>query len=135
MPIMQKTQLAVVVAAAGLIGCSLLSACSPTGPSSTPVLLSITPTTAAVGDAMTIRGSGFAASGNSLKIGGGYLHGVATSDSTSLRFPLPSALTPCPPSTQICVALALLLTPGTHQLSVINAHGASNELPLQVVEK
>jgi hypothetical protein len=132
---MQKALLGVVLAAIGMMCCSLLSACSPTGPSSTPVLLSITPTTAAIGDAITIRGSGFVASGNSIKIGAGYLHGVATSDSTSLRFPLPSALTPCPPSTQICVALALLLAPGTHQVSVINAHGASNELPLQVVEK
>ena len=123
------------MAATGLSGCSPFWQRGPSAPTSAPVLLGITPASAAVGDTVTIRGSGFTSIGNGVKIGVGYLNGVGTADSTSLRFALPSALTPCPPSAQVCIALALLLTPGTYQVAVLNANGTSNELSLQVVAK
>ena len=52
--------------------------------------------------------------GNAITFGIGYLHGVASADGVSLRFALPAALTPCPPGAQVCIALAVLLTPGTY---------------------
>ena len=73
--------------------------------------------------------------GNAITFGIGYLHGVASADGVSLRFALPAALTPCPPGAQVCIALAVLLTPGTYPVSVVNANGTSNEMPLQVAAK
>jgi len=117
------------------LGCSGWSRAVPTSPGGPPVLTMIAPASGAVGDTVTLSGSGFTPTANAIKIGAGYLNGVGAADSTSLRVVLPSALTPCPPSTQVCVALALLLTPGTYPVSVVNANGTSNELSLQVVAK
>ena len=130
--------LAVLSLAAALLaapGCGRQSTRSPGSPSGAPALISITPSQAAVGDAITLRGSGFAATDNAIKIGEGYLHGVAAAGMASLTFTLPPALTPCPPGTQACIALALLVTPGEYQVSVVTPKGASNALTLRVVGK
>ncbi len=121
-----------LVALPGCHGHSNPNPASPTGP---PVLMAVTPSQASVGDAITLSGSAFAPSGNAIRFGAGYLHGVASEGGTSLSFPLPSALTPCPPGTDVCITLALVVTPGTYQVSVINAKGTSNALPLQVVAR
>lgn len=123
------------LAASAALGCGGAARRNPSSPSGAPALMSITPPQASVGDSITLRGSAFAASDNAIKIGAGYLHGVASSTGTSLTFTLPSALTPCPPDTQVCIALALVVTPGTYRLAVVNARGASNELSLQVIAR
>jgi hypothetical protein len=127
--------LVVAFAAAGLTGCSLSSTRGPTAPTAAPTLSGISPSSASVGDTITLAGSAFTSTANAITFGIGYLHGVASADGVSLRFALPTALTPCPPSAQVCVALAVLLTPGTYPVSVVNANGTSNELSLQVVAK
>lgn len=123
------------IAAAGLTSCPLSSTRGPTAPTAAPAVSGVSPSAAAVGDTVTISGSGFTSTANAIKIGAGYLLGIATPDSTSLRFTLPTALTPCPPGTQVCITLAVLLTPGTYPVSVVNANGTSNELTFQVVAK
>ena len=127
--------LSLAIALVAVPGCDGHSNRNPTSPTGAPVLTAVTPSQASVGDSITLRGSAFASSDNAIKIGAGYHHGVASTGGTSLTFALPAALTPCPPGTQACIALALVVTPGTYQLSVLNANGTSNQLPLQVVAR
>jgi IPT/TIG domain len=100
-----------------------------------PTIAKIQPSTAAVGDPIVITGTGFTATGNAVKIGAGYLNKLASDDSTSIRFKLPSYLVACPPGQEVCAALALPLPPGTYKVSVVNANGKSNDVPLAVIEK
>lgn len=116
-------------------GCLAWSVVAPSPPGDGPVLLRIEPSTAAVGDAITVTGRGFTATGNALKIGAGYTPGISTTDSTRLELTLPEYLVACPPDQQVCVALALPLPPGNYQVSVVNRHGTSNALPLVIAEK
>jgi hypothetical protein len=132
---MASALLVVAIAAAGLTGCSLSSTRGPAAPTAAPAVSGIGPSPASIGDTVTISGTGFTSTANAITFGIGYLHGVASADGASLRFALPAALTPCPPSAQVCVALAVLLTPGAYQVSVVNANGSSNGMPLQVVAR
>jgi hypothetical protein len=108
---------------------------SPTAPGVAPEVRGIQPAEIAVGDTAVITGSGFTASANSVHLGPGYLKDLASSDGTSIRFALPTALSPCPPSAEVCAALAVLLTPGTYSLSVVNANGTSNDITLRIVAR
>ena len=115
--------------------CAGTSGGTPTSPTGACVLASISPSQAAVGDSIALSGSGFTPSDNAIRIGAGYLLGVASGDGASLTFTLPATLSPCPPGTQVCVTLVLLVTPGTYQVSVVNAKGTSNELAVKVVDR
>jgi hypothetical protein len=109
---------------------------TPTAPGAQPpVLQQIQPSALAVGDSAIVTGVGFTGSANALRIGAGYLTSLSSSDGTSLRFVLPTSLSACPPRAQVCVALAVLLTPGTYTVSVVNDNGTSNEATLQVVAR
>jgi len=108
---------------------------SPSAPTGPPALTAITPAQVSIGDSITLTGSGFAATANAIKIGTGYIQGGVSSDGTSVRFTLPAVLTACPPWAQVCITLAILVTPGTYQVAVANANGTSNELPLRVVAR
>ena len=113
--------------------CGATTPTTPTGPA--PVITKVSPATAAVGDQITITGTGFTATGNSVKLGSGYTSALSSSTTTSLSFTLPSALSVCAPSAQACVALAVLVTPGTYTVSVLNANGTSNEMSLLIAAK
>ncbi len=108
---------------------------SPVEPGSRPTIVQLQPSTAAVGDAMTITGSRFTSSTNAVKIGAGYLYNLSSADSTTLHFDLPDYLGVCPPDQQVCVALALPLPPGDYKVSVVNANGTSNQVSLHVIAK
>jgi hypothetical protein len=124
-----------VIGLTAVLGCHWQSDRNPAAPTAVPALTAVTPAQASVGDPIALTGSAFTASNNSIRIGPGYLHGMASSGGTSLTFTLPSALSPCPPWAQVCITLAVLVTPGTYQVAVVNANGTSNELPLQVVAR
>jgi hypothetical protein len=106
---------------------------SPVQPTETPRITSVQPSSAAVGQTVTLTGSGFTGA-NTVQIGGGYVWNVAAADSTTLQFTLPQALQPCPPTAQVCIQVILLLQPGTYQVWVVNAGGSSNAATLQVVK-
>lgn len=129
-PILSMALLALTASAC--IGSSPFGPWEPVLP---PAVAKIQPATAAVGDPITITGSGFTATDNAVKIGAGYLNKISSADAVTIRFDLPSYLAACPPDQQVCVALALPLPPGTYKLSVVNAHGTSNEVPLVVIDK
>ena len=120
------------LAAAACIGSS------PFGPGEAgerPTITRIQPSTAAVGEEVAITGTGFTSTDNALKIGGGYILKLASTDSTSIRLTLPSYLGACPPGQEICVALALPMAPGDYKLSVVNANGRSNDVSFSVITK
>jgi hypothetical protein len=124
--------LLITLAAAACIGSSPFEPWE-TGPR--PAIAQIQPSPAAVGDAITITGSGFTPTNNTLKIGAGYVYKLSSADSTSIRLALPSYLGACPPNQEVCVALALPMAPGDYKLSVINANGTSNQVSFQVITK
>ncbi len=113
-------------------GCSTTPT-TPTGPA--PVLTKVSPTSAAIGDTITITGTGFTATGNTVKLGSGYTAALNSSTTTTLTFTVPSALGVCAPTAQACVALALTVSPGATTLAVLNSNGTSNELAFTVVAK
>ena len=108
---------------------------SPFEPATRPTIARIQPSTAAVGDQITITGTGFTATDNALKFGAGYILKLPSADSTSIRLTLPSYLGVCPPNQEICVALALPMAPGDYKVSVVNANGTSNDISFQVITK
>lgn len=115
--------------------CIDMSPFDPGAPGPRPTITRVQPTEPAVGDQVVITGTGFTPTGNALRIGAGYILRLASADSTTIRLALPSYLGACPPDQQVCVALALPMAPGTYKLSVINAHGTSNEVDFRVVAR
>lgn len=109
-------------------GCS--SPTQPSGP--VPTISQISPASAAFGDTVTVTGAGFRTTGNALSIGGGYLSQASPSDGSSVRFVLSQTTGACPPTASVCVTLAVILSPGVFQVSVVNASGTSNSVSLQV---
>ena len=120
------------LAATACIGSSPFA---PRGAGPRPAIVQIQPSTAAVGDAVTLTGTGFTPTDNTLKIGAGYLNKLPSADSTSIRLTLPSYLGVCAPGQEVCTALALPMAPGTYKVSVINGNGASNAVAFQVIAK
>jgi len=130
--------LAVLLLASALVphpGCDGESAREPSSPSGAPVLTSMTPRQASVGDAITLTGSRFSARYTGVKIGPGYVNNVTPTSDATLTFKLPPALSACPPGTEVCVALAIPVTPGSYPVSVVNPEGPSNALTLQVAAR
>lgn len=108
---------------------------SPFAPGPRPTVSQVEPSPAAVGDAVTVTGSGFASTGNALKIGAGYVLNLPSADSTSIHLTLPAYLGVCAPGQEVCPAIVFSLVPGDYKLSVITANGTSNEVSLRVIAK
>jgi hypothetical protein len=126
-----STVLFVLVATA----CIGSSPFAPWGAGQRPEIAQIQPSTAAVGDQVTVTGTGFTPTDNALKIGAGYILHLESTDATSIRVTLPSYLGVCAPGQEVCVALALPMAPGDYELSVINAHGTSHAVAFHVLAK
>lgn len=101
-----------------------------------PAISSLQPTSGPVGTSVTIVGSGFTPTNNSINFGGEYLDGVS-SNGTTITFTIPDTITPCPriSSNIACIQLAQQVTPGTYAISVTNANGASNTVNFTVTSK
>lgn len=113
-------------------GCSSDTPSTPTPSGPPAVLTKVEPASAAVGDSLTLTGSGFTATGNSVKIGDGYLHNIPSGDTKALTFVLRGNLGACPPTVSVCTQQALSLVPGTYMLAVVNVNGTSNEVSFEV---
>jgi len=124
-------------------------------PVSSVSILSINPSTAAVGTQISILGTGFSATDNTVYIGGGAMQHLpattiynlsagsgsivcngypnCTAPEQTITFTLPDAVgTYCAPG-MMCAMIARLITPGTYPISVMNANGTSNTVNLTVV--
>lgn len=95
----------------------------------------LVPTSGSVGALITVSGSGFTPTDNTVRFGGGFVSGLSSLNGTSLSFILPSTLTVCPGGVGMgvpCLLSGLQVTPGQYQVSVQNANGASNAIPFMV---
>lgn len=127
-----KVLVAVLAAA---IGSGAACSDGPTSPSGAPTIASLSPTSGPVGTSVTLTGSGFAAGGNVVKFGTGYIKDLASPDGHTIRVNVPAGLEECPPPNgagAVCPLLARVVTPGTYMVSVINGVSASNDLPFTV---
>ena len=132
-----KMLVAVLVAAIGS-GAACSEGNGPTSPSGAPTISSLSPSSGPVGTPVTLTGSGFAAGGNVVKFGTGYIKDVASPDGRTIHVSVPGGLEECPPSNgagAVCPLLARVVTPGTYMVTVINGAATSNELPFTVHQR
>lgn len=94
----------------------------------------VAPGSVVFGDTITVTGSRFSATGNALKISSGYISQTGTSDGTTLRFTISQSIGVCPPTSEACITLALILQPGTYNVNVVNANGSSNAGALTIAK-
>jgi hypothetical protein len=126
---------ALLAAALAISGCSSSTPSTPTPTGPPAKITQVEPASAAVGDSLTITGTGFQETGNSVKIGTGYLYNIPSDNTTTLKFALRGYLGACPPTVAVCTQQALPVTAGTYKLAVVNVNGTSNELTFEVTAK
>ncbi len=96
--------------------------CPPT--TNNPNITYLNPTSGAVGSTVTIYGSGFSYSGNTVRFGGGIITGLSSFDGRTISFVVPS---------QLSGSTSQYVTLGTYNVSVSTANGqTSNALPFSV---
>lgn len=82
-----------------------------------PIITSVAPTTLGIGSTLTITGTGFAATGNTVRVGNGYIDQVSsTAGGTSIAVNLPALLPTCPARSRCTTTFAL--RPGKMLVSV-----------------
>jgi hypothetical protein len=101
-----------------------------------PTISQITPTASPVGTAVTITGSGFAAQGNTVKFGRGYIRNVASADEMTLQFTVPDGLDLCAPdATTPCPQAYPKVTSGDYVVAVITGGKTSNSATFTVTQR
>lgn len=104
-------------------GSSYYNSCQPSNPNQLS-LQYLTPTYGAVGTAITVYGTGFTATGNTVHFGSGVIANLISPDGRSVSFNVPSNLTGYGSQP---------VTVGTYQVSAVNGQGvSSNALPFSV---
>lgn len=101
-------------------------------PSSTPFVTTIDPASAGIGELVTITGGNFQAANNTINIGTTYVNAVASADGKTLSFNIPVCSSACgySPIVQACGLPCVVSSPGSYLVSVTNALGTSNKVPL-----
>jgi len=98
-------------------------------------ITSINPSSGGIGSRITITGSGFTPTGNSINFGKGFIPNIS-SLGDSLSFNVPDGLSPAcafPKSGEpACLVPATLTTPGVYDISVLNDNGLSNSITFRV---
>ncbi|MBV9349420.1 MAG: hypothetical protein JO026_01585 [Patescibacteria group bacterium] len=107
---------------------------APSVPAASIRLLAISPSTASVGDTVTLTGIGFTASNTVLMDGllaGGGKASILNGKQT-ISFTVPQALAPNCKAKQMCPQFMRQTTAGSYEVTVENANGSSNVLVLTV---
>lgn len=103
---------------------SVLYGYNTTCPTTTPVVTYLSPVSGAIGDRVTVYGSGFSATGNTVRLGSGIITNLISPDGQSVSFTVPAQLSGYG-SQQVVI--------GSYPVSVSNAAGAtSGTLPFSV---
>lgn len=96
-------------------------------------LVSLNPDGGAAGTSVVARGKGFTATGNTLRVGQGYIRDIAASEGgTVLTFTVPDGLDLCAPGMTPCAGGFARLAPGVYEVSVITRDGESKPLKFTV---
>ena len=113
---------------------------------SSVIIESISPSSASIGNNITIHGSGFTLNNNDIAFTSpqknfnrwnpSYLSRVYSQDGKTLSFSLPETLGACAYSrmeqNETCPLIGLSLPKGTIQISVINKNGISNSITFTI---
>lgn len=99
------------------------------------VIERISPIKASVGEEISIIGSGFTSTKNSLQFGSGfsYINNLVSSDGKTITFTLPESFDTCNPDGSVCAGLLSRPLPGQmYEVVVINTNGRSNPVNFTV---
>jgi hypothetical protein len=116
----------------------------PTAVSTTPVtgpvtLSALSPASGAVGTQVTITGTDFSTTTNTIYFGDGDVASVGSLNGTTLSFQVPQSVSPCyapgvvTSGATVCNMSAQIITAGSYPVWVSNANGESNVLNFAVV--
>jgi hypothetical protein len=110
---------------------------SPTQNSqASPKISNLAPSRGPVGTTVTVVGSSFAAEGNVVRFGQGYIRDLKSSDGSTLTFVVPAGLDLCAPnSTGPCQGALPRVRPGEYEIVVLAVDGASNSIPFTVTDR
>ncbi|MDO8676190.1 MAG: IPT/TIG domain-containing protein [Candidatus Azambacteria bacterium] len=125
-----------VIILAGTAGYFIVSRKTQKPPA--PVIEYISPAKAPVGAEISIIGSGFTSTKNSLQFGTGftYINNLVSSESKTITFTVPESFDTCNPDGSVCAELLSQPTPGQlYEVAVINANGKSNSVNFTVARK
>ncbi len=102
---------------------------------SAPAIISLSPLSGQVGATVTIIGTGFTATGNTVNFGSNVISNLS-SNGTSVVFTVPSYThLACRDATPPCYAPDLQISPGNYPVSVTDPNGTSNSVSFTVVGK
>jgi hypothetical protein len=125
-----RRALCACLAAVVSIACSSSNGMSP---SPTPTILSLQPLTGPVGTRVTITGTGFSDSSNTINFGASAYPNIPGANTTLIVFVVPTVTNPpCRNVTPPCAIASTLITPGVYGLSVTNPQGTSNSISFAV---
>ena len=112
----------------------LMSGSGLTRPAS-PVLASVNPSEGPVGTQVTLLGSGFTASENTVHFGIGGSKGVPSENGTSIRYTIPRGVSSCDliaSNGPRCMAPVMRVDAGIYEIFVANANGRTSALTFTV---
>src|SRR3989338_2165129 len=110
---------------------------SPFGAADQLVLSNLAPATGRVGTLVTLTGTGFAYTGNTVHFGvGGTANLTSSNNGTTLYFTIPAYVSPCDVLGQgyVCAQYLQQVTPGTYPIYVSNARGQTGTLYFAVTQ-
>lgn len=90
-----------------------------------PSITSLQPASGPVGTQVTVMGTGFTSTDNTVKFGVGYIKNIV-SNGTTIIFMVPDGLDLCLPSGGPCPGAFPRVSPGNYNISLVNANGTSN---------
>jgi hypothetical protein len=108
-------------------------ACEAPAGQGAPSVVALSPPAGPVGTEVRVVGAGFSPEGNAVHFGYGYLPDLASPDGATLVFRVPGALDPaCLFTRPPCRIVSLATEPGTYEVVVSNAQGASSAASFSV---
>ena len=104
-----------------------------------PSIVSVSPSTAKVGDTITVTGTGFMVSSNDVHLGVGGLGNVTTLakvKGTLLTFQVPASINSCDFSTGLppCTNKSYSVVPGSYAFYIVNQNGKTNSVTFTVTQ-
>jgi hypothetical protein len=133
---MRISSISGLIAVLGALGCSSDAISLGQPPPNLPAIVQITPTAGPVGTEVTVRGSGFAPTGNTVKFGAGYIRNLTSQGGTTLRFTVPDGLDLCAPDTaQPCPGSYPPMTPGDYAVAVTSRGTTSQSITFTVTRQ
>lgn len=100
-----------------------------------PTLTGLSPVFGRVGTLISIQGSGFTPSGNTVHFGvGGALSLASANNGTIIYFTIPSVVSPCDLLGPGCAAPSSFVTPGTYSVFVTNGFGQTSVMNFTVTQ-